>query len=198
MLDWIKTNWLEIFGAATGLLYIYFSIKQNILLWITGLISCSVYIIVFFNTKFYADMALQFYYVGVSIYGWIYWAETKTKSNEPLKVSKTPKIELFILSILSVIIFFVIGIFLDRLTDSPIPFGDSFTTTFGIIATWMLAKKYIEQWIIWIIVDFVAAALYFYKQLYPTTILYVIFAVMAFIGYFQWKKSLINEHAKTA
>ena len=198
MLDWIKTNWLEIFGAATGLLYIYFSIKQNILLWITGLISCSVYIIVFFNTKFYADMALQFYYVGVSIYGWIYWAETKTKSNEPLKVSKTPKIELFILSILSVIIFFVIGIFLDRLTDSPIPFGDSFTTTFGIIATWMLAKKYIEQWIIWIIVDFVAAALYFYKQLYPTTILYVIFAVMAFIGYFQWKKSLTNEHTETA
>ncbi|MBN2664594.1 MAG: nicotinamide mononucleotide transporter [Bacteroidales bacterium] len=198
MLDWVENNWLEIFGAATGLLYIYFSIKQNILLWITGLISCSVYIIVFFNSQFYADMALQLYYVVISIYGWFYWSDTKSKSKEVLKVSKTPQREILILSILSVFIFFIIGFFLDKLTDSTIPFGDSLTTTLGIIATWMLAKKYIEQWLIWIIADFIAAGLYFYKELYPTTILYIIFAVMAFIGYFQWKKSITNEQTKTA
>jgi len=192
MIDWVITNWIEIFGALTGVLYIYFSIKQNILLWITGLISCSVYIIVFYQSKFYADMSLQLYYVVISIYGWYIWAKGKTNDNTELKVTKTPRNQILVLSLLSIFLFLLIGIGLDKFTDSPIPYGDSLTTSLGIVATWMLAKKYIEQWIIWIIVDFFAAGLYLYKELYPTTILYIIFAIMAFVGYKEWKKSMLT------
>ncbi len=193
MWQWIYDNWLEIFGALTGLIYIFLSIKENILLWPVGLISCSVYIYVFFTSKFYADMSLQFYYVVVSIYGWYNWAKgKKNNKKEELSVIKTPKKRILPLSVASILLFFAIAFILFKFTDSPVPFGDSFTTSMGIIATWMLAKKYIEQWIIWIIVDLFAAGLYIYKELYPTALLYIIFGVMAAIGYKEWKKSMLN------
>jgi nicotinamide mononucleotide transporter len=193
ILAWLAKHYIEIFGALTGLLYIYFSIKENILLWPTGIISSAVYIYVFFNSKFYADMSLQVYYLIISIYGWILWAKGSQKdTDDNLPITKTPKKIYFTLFLITLALFIVIGIILDKATDSPLPYWDSFTTSLSITATWMLAKKYIEQWHIWIIVDSVSAALYIYKGLYPTVILFIVFTTMAVVGYLQWKKSLIN------
>ena len=191
-MNWVARHWVEIFGAITGLLYIYFSIKEKILLWPIGIISSAIYIYVFFFSKFYADMSLQIYYLIISIYGWILWAKGKSPENKDnIEITKTPRKLYFLLLLITFILFIAMGIILDKATDSPLPYWDAFTTALSITATWMLAKKYIEQWLIWIVVDFVSTILYIYKGLYPTVILFTVFTIMAVVGYREWKKSLV-------
>lgn len=189
-MNWLENNWIELFGALTGLLYIYLEIKENIWLWFVGILSCSVYIYVFFVSKFYADMALQVYYVVISIYGWYNWKKGSVKTSEELKISKIPILKIIVVAVLGIIIWMAIGFVLDKLTDSPFPYWDSLTTTLGIVGTWMLTQKYIEQWFVWIVCDIICVGLYFYKDLYPTAILYFIFAVLAVLGYFRWLKTM--------
>jgi len=186
---WIGGNKVELLGALLGVLYIFFSIRQHILTWPVGLLTSVLYIIVFFRSGFYADTGLQFYYVFISIYGWYYWLKGgDKKEEEDLPVRKITRDVLVKSTLATVLIYAFILFILIRFTDSTVPFMDSFTTALSIIATWMLAKKYIEHWIIWIVVDTVSAGLYVYKNLYPTVILFLIYTVMAIIGYFEWKK----------
>ena len=190
LLNWLLTNWVEIAGTILGILYVFLSIKQNILTWLLGLLTSVLYIYVFFNAKFYADMSLQVYYVWVSIYGWILWSkgEKKEHSDTHLKVSKTSTKQYLVLGAISAILWIGIYFILKYLTDSPLPVGDAFTTALSIVATWMLAKKLIEHWILWVIIDFVSLLLYVYKELYPTAIMFVIYVGAAIWGYIEWKK----------
>lgn len=193
--NWIINNYIEISGSILSLIYLYFSIKQKIALWFFGLVSSALYIVVYFNAKFYADMGLQFYYVFVSIYGWFYWKKGKNIADTK-KIKRTDLKTATILFLITLVIFIIIGWFLDTQTDSQIPYWDSFTTSASITATWMLARKHIEHWLIWIVVDSVSLCLYIYKDLYPTSVLFVIYTVMAFVGYFAWKKIYISEKSE--
>lgn len=192
--SWIWANKIEILGAILGLLYIFFSIRQHILTWPTGLFASLLYTAVFFQSGFYADMGLQVYYIAISIYGWYYWlkGEAKNDKNDTVPVTKVSK-ELWVkLLIATIIIYEIILFILIRFTDSTVPIMDSLTTALSITATWMLAKKYIEHWLIWVFVDLVSAGLYIYKGLWPTVILFVVYTVMAVLGYIEWKKDLKN------
>lgn len=151
---------------------------------------CQSQVVVFFQSKFYADMSLQFYYLGVSVFGWISWKAGKPENRKELPVKRTTPLSGVIILLIALILYFVYYFILTGYTDSPLPKADSFTTALSIVATWMLARKMIEHWWLWIIVDSVSAGLYFYKALYPTAILFVIYTIMAIIGYRQWKKSL--------
>ncbi|MCF6357685.1 MAG: nicotinamide riboside transporter PnuC [Draconibacterium sp.] len=191
ILDWLVNNKIELLGAILGIAYVLFSIKQNILTWPTGLATSILYIIVFFQSKFYADMGLQVYYVGISIYGWYYWLKgKKPESSTAVPVRETSKNLWVKLIAIAILLYFVILIILLNFTDSDVPFMDSFTTALSIIATWMLAKKQIEHWLIWIFVDLFSAGLYIYKELWPTVILFAVYTVMAYLGYIEWKKDL--------
>ena len=193
-MNWIIENWVEIFGAIAGIAYIYLSIKENILLWPVGLITTIVYIYVFFVSKFYADMSLQVYYIVISIYGWYFWLRgKKNQKNDSLQISKTPMKLALILIAVTFVLFVAISQILVNFTDSPVPYWDAFTTSVSIVATWMLAKKYLEHWLIWIIVDIVSAILYFWKGLYPTVVLFAVYTIMAVVGYYQWRKSLKSD-----
>lgn len=193
--EWIAVNRIEILGAILGILYIFFSIRQSIFTWPTGLVTSALYIVVFFQSKFYADMGLQVYYVAISIYGWYYWAKGNTqKKSENLPVKQVRKLLWIKLAAVTVLIYFAILFILLKYTDSPVPFMDSFTTALSIVATWMLARKYIEQWLIWVLVDLVSAGLYIYKNLWPTVILFIVYTIMAFLGYIEWKKDLNLEN----
>jgi len=188
--DWLSNHYIEVLGVITSLIYLYFSVRQIIWLWPFGIISSALFIWIFLNSKFYADMGLQVYYLGISIYGWIYWVRGSTKGGVQtyLKVSRiTGSLAWKLLGIGLVLLIGIVAI-LKFLTDSDVPWGDGFTTAASIVATWMLARKILEHWLIWIIVDLVAASLYFYKGLYPSTFLYIIYAVIAVLGYSQWKK----------
>lgn len=186
VINWTTNNYIELTASILGLLYIYFSIKQNVLLWLFGILTSALYIYVYFDSKFYADMSLQFYYLFISIYGWYYWINGKSDNKTELKVTYTDKNTALMLFAVTLAIFFVYAIVL-KLTDSTIIYWDSFTTAAGITATWMLVKKKIEQWIIWIIVDAVSAVMYFHKELYSTLVLFVIYTVLAVAGYYRWR-----------
>jgi nicotinamide mononucleotide transporter PnuC len=187
---YIQTNWIEIVGAILSLVYLYLSIKQQISLWLFGFLSSAFYIVVFFQTRFYADMSLQFYYLGVSIYGWINWKRGSQESGHELAAAKTSKALMLRLLIASILIYAAYYIVLAKFTDSTIPKADSLVGMLSVIGTWMLARKLIENWLVWIVADGLATGLFFYKELYPTAILFIIYTGMAAIGYFQWKKTI--------
>ena len=191
ILGWLLSNKIELLGAILGILYIFFSIRQSILTWPTGLLTSVLYTIVFFQSKFYADMGLQVYYVVISIYGWYYWLNgAKPEKNKTIPVRRLSINFWPIIAIIGFIIYILLVYILINFTDSDVPYMDSLTTVLSIIATWMLAKKYIEQWLIWIFVDAVSAGLYVYKNLWPTVILFIVYTIMAILGYLEWKKDL--------
>lgn len=192
IIEYITTNAIELIGAVLSFIYLYLSVKQKSSLWIFGFLCSLFYIVVFFRSKFYADMSLQFYYLVVSVYGWISWNSGKQKSGKELPVKRTPIFQAIILLMVATVIYFIYYLILINFTDSPLPKADSFTTALSIVATWMLARKMIEHWFLWIIVDGMSAVLYFYKELYPTAILFIIYTIMAIVGYIEWRKTLKN------
>lgn len=188
---WINNHLVEVLGTIFGILYIFFSIKQNIWCWPVGLITSLLYVYVFFISKFYADMGLQVYYVFVSIYGWYFWLYGgKKNKTDNLEVTVTDLKLGIILFIVNAVFFVIIAYVLVNFTDSPLPYWDAFTTALSLVATWMLARKIIEHWILWVVVDTVSLALYFYKGLYATVILFTVYTILAIIGYFEWRKDL--------
>ncbi|MDO8952465.1 MAG: nicotinamide riboside transporter PnuC [Draconibacterium sp.] len=195
--EWLLSNKTELLGAILGILYIIFSIRQNLLTWPTGILTSLIYIVVFFKSALYAAMGLQVYYVLISIYGWILWLRGKNENSKSLLPVQLVNRKLWIkIAAVSATIYAVILFILLNFSDSDVPFMDSLTTSLSIVATWMLAKKYIEHWIIWIFVDVVSSGLYIYKNLWPTVVLFGIYTVMAFIGFIEWKKDLILKIEK--
>jgi len=193
--DWAFTNKVELGGMVFGLIYVWLSVRQSIFTWSAGIVTSLLYCWVFFDAKFYAMMGLQAYYVVISIYGWWSWkhGEVKASGEVDLRVSYTNSnlwIRLFILNLfLTAIMYYLFGTY----TDSPLPFGDTFTTSLSIIATWMLARKKIEQWLIWIFIDLICVGLYLHKGLYPSAFLFAVYSVMAVVGFYEWRKESEKE-----
>lgn len=189
--EWLLINKIEVLGAILGIVYVLLSIRQSIFTWPTGLLTSLLYIFVFFDSALYAAMGLQVYYVGISIYGWYYWLKgNKADDESHVPVQRTKNKLWILIGVFSILIYAVILFVLIKFSDSEVPYMDSLTTTFSIVATWMLAKKYIETWIIWIFVDFVSIGLYVYLSLWPTVVLFIVYTIMAYFGYVEWKKDL--------
>lgn len=213
--DWISKNFIEIFGAITGIVYVFLEIRQTIWLWPVGIITSAVYIWIFFTTKIYADMSLQGYYLVISIFGWYWWTQGRDGRKGDRSEAKIPlqrkgekriggeeddKNELqvtrlklktgLILALVFVLLYVIMWLILTRFTDSPVPVRDSFITSLSIIATWMLARKIFEHWFLWIVVNFTSAVLFLTRGLYPTVILYVVYGIMSFAGLVAWKKTI--------
>lgn len=184
---WIISNYIEVFATLTGLIYLVYSVKGNILCWLFGIISSLCFVYVFFHSKIYGNMGLYAYYVFVSIYGWIYWSKSYSDEKE-FRVSIINMKYGGILLAISSILFVLIAVGLKKYTDSDIVFLDAFTTSLSIVATWMLARKILYHWLVWIVIDSVYIAMYIYKGLYATLILFVVYTIFAVIGYIEWHK----------
>jgi nicotinamide mononucleotide transporter len=195
--DWFSNNYIEVFGAVTGVVYVFLEIRQKIWLWPVGIITSAIYIWIFFTSKFYADMSLQGYYLLISIIGWYWWAKGTEQraqgAGHELFVTRLKRKTGLILVVIFVFLYFVMWMVLSKLTDSPVPEWDSFITSLSIVATWMLARKIFEHWYLWIIVNFVSAALFISRGLYPTVILYIVYCIMSFAGLKAWKKTIKND-----
>lgn len=179
---------IEIIGAVIGLLYLYLEYKANKWLWPVGVVMPLVYVWIFFQSRFYADMGINIYYFFASIYGWIYWTRHKRQEEGELPVTHTPRRHLLPLTVTGIALFAAIAFILVRYTDSPVPYGDSFTTALSILGMWLLARKQVEQWLFWFVVNVVSCGLYLWKGLYPTSILFAIYSVISVFGYFKWKR----------
>lgn len=192
MLDFLLKNYIEILAVITALIYLYFQYKENIWLWLFGLISSAIYVYISYISKIYADMTIYLYYVIISIYGWLFWKYGKrSDKNIPIKIIRIDFKVGIILSLFTILLFFGIYYILKFYTDSEIPILDSITTSLSITATWMLTKKHLQHWLVWIVADSISSGLYIYKELYFTGVLYAIYTIVAIFGYFEWKKKLV-------
>lgn len=200
--DWIATNWIEIFGALSGIIYVFLEIRQNIWLWPVGIVTSAVYIIVFFTSKFYADMSLQGYYLVMSCIGWYWWVKgtghraqgeeygAQGAGSGGLQVTRLRPLTGLVLAVVFILSYTGIWFILSRFTDSPVPGWDSFITSLSAIATWMLARKIYEHWYLWIAVNAASVMIFVVRGLYPTVILYAVYLVMSFAGLKVWKRSI--------
>lgn len=196
VIDYITANIIELAGFLFGIIYVLLAIRQNIWCWIAGIINVTMYIIVFFDAKLFGDMVLQIFYLLMSFYGLYNWLGTKNKQGKKveLPVSRISKKQIFF-STSFVIVMTLIGGTILSYTDDPIPYTDGFTTALGLIATWMTAKKLIENWWVWVFTNLLCVGVYWYKELYPTSIYFLLLAAFAVAGYYQWKKDLTPAHA---
>lgn len=191
LLEWLSGNYIELLGAILGIAYVFFSIRQSILTWPVGLLTSLLYVWVFLVSKLYADMGLQLYYVVISIYGWYEWLKADPTDHKPaLTISRLQVKTGLVLGVLSLVLFGIIWYILKEYTDSTVPVSDALATALSIVATWMLARKILEHWLVWIFVDAFSIGLFLYKGLYPTVILFVVYTVMACIGFKQWRKEI--------
>lgn len=197
--DWIVLNYVELLGAILGIIGVYFQVKQNVWVWPLSIIASLLYVFVFFQARFYALMSLQFYFIGVSIFGWYQWLNPGKKKRDSTKKNQLGIIRMNLNRTISYGIFFIILSaalywFMKELTDDSAPFWSGIITSLSFVASLMLARKIIEQWVVWIVADTIAVVLYFYQGLYPSTVFYFILIIMAIFGYLQWKKVLIANH----
>ncbi len=181
---------LEIFGVVFMLLYLFLELKQKPAMWVVGFVSSLAYVVIFYQNKFYADMCMNAYYVAMSVYGFYAWRFGKKAQSGGLSVSRVTLWQSALLTLVAAVLFFAIFHALKGYTDSPVPLGDALTTALSIVATWMLARKILEHWLLWIFINFFSAALYFYKDMYPTAALFVVYGVLSVYGYFRWRKTV--------
>ena len=185
---------LELFAALVGAVSVYLSVRQNVWSWPTAIVNVLLYVVVFFREKLYADMGLQVVYAIISAYGWYHWLYGGAERSE-LRVSRTPLRERLVLSLLVVAGAASLGTLFARATDASLPYLDSSLTATSLAAQWMMTRKYLENWLVWIAVDVVYVPMFIYKRLYPTAALYAVFLVLATMGYVQWRRSMSASSA---
>jgi nicotinamide mononucleotide transporter len=189
VLTWLSDNWPELAGSLLGLVAVYFQYRQKPALWPVSILVAILYTYVFITSGLYAYTLLQIYYFAISIYGWHLWVKKKDDCNG-IKVTRTDYHMAFILLLISAALFAGLYFLLLLYTDSDVPFTDAFVTALSFVATWMLARKKLENWLVWIVADAVSVGLYLYKELYATAIFYSVLTLVAIAGYFKWKKSI--------
>lgn len=185
--EWFKSqNLLETSGVITGTLCVYLAAKNKILSWPFAIVSVIIYIFIFWDAKLYADMGLQVYFLIMNFYGWYFWSSRDDGPKTP--VSSITRKEA-ILSLISIIVFTAgIGFFLYERTDASFPFIDSFCTACSLVAQIFLARKVMENWLIWIFVDVIYVGVYIVKDLHLTAGMYALYIYIAAIGYWEWRK----------
>jgi nicotinamide mononucleotide transporter len=187
---------LEAVAVVFGIVSVWLSVKENIWSWPTAIVNVSLYFVIFFQQRFYADMGLQVFYAGISLYGWYHWlfgGEHRTV----LSVTRTPRGLWVALPVLWLGGFLLLGTLLKQTTDAALPYIDSALTAGSLIAQWMMTRKHLENWLIWIGLDVAYVGVFINRGLYLTAFLYAVFLVLASRGYVDWKRSLLR-HAPTA
>ena len=185
---------LEIIGTIVGLVYLWLEYRASIYLWIASIIMPAIYIFVYYEAGLYADFGINIYYLGAAIYGWMVWkfgqkADAEVKE---MPITHMPKRSWLKAGGIYLVAQLLIAWILINYTDSDVPWWDAFTTALSVVGMWMLARKYLEQWGVWMIVDMVCIGLYIYKELYFTAGLYAFYAIVAVFGWMNWKK-LMNK-----
>ena len=188
-MDWKLT--LQIVGVILGLLYLYLEYRANIWLWVVGLIMPIVHGTLYYRSGLYADFSMQLYYIAAGLYGFCSWSrKPKKKGTSVLKIGYTPRTVWPVIGAIYVSLHAAIYLLLVNFTDSTVPFWDSFSTALCIVAYWMLSRKYVEQWLVWLAVDVITVGLYIYKDIPLTACLYALYSALAIAGYLRWRRAI--------
>jgi nicotinamide mononucleotide transporter len=182
---------VEIAGMVAGLIYIWLEYRANIWMWVAGIVMPAIYIYVYLHEGVYANVGINLYFIVAGIYGLWAWKRGRSSSSaengrKPLEITRIPR--RVWLPALSVGAALTLGIawLLIHFTDSTEPWFDAFTTGYSIVGLWMLARKWADQWLVWIVVDTIYTTMFLYKQMYPTAAMYAVFTIVAVLGFFKW------------
>ncbi len=192
---------LEILGFSVGLLYLWWEYHADWRMWYASMVMPAISMWIYFSKGIYADFAINIYYLGIAVYGFIVWtrghkkrnlsdtsggSDGADKSDQKHPITNIPPRMLAACVAMFLVLWVGLYLILNNLTDSTVPIPDAFTTALSIVGMWMLARKYLQQWIAWILVDAVCACLYWYKGIPLYAILYAIYTIIAFFGYRKW------------
>lgn len=201
---------MQIIGITLGLLYLWLEYRADIRLWIVGLIMPLIHGMLYYRAGLYADCSMQAYYVLAGLYGWIVWRRARRaqagaeackgasdcasasvrEHGGAARICRTPAGSIPALLAAYTAVHVGIYLILTRFTDSSVPFWDALTTALSVVAMWMLSRKYLEQWLVWLVVDLITAGLYVYKDIPLTGGLYLLYSALAVAGFFRWRRSL--------
>ena len=207
-IEFFQAHWLDLLTTILGLAYILLEYRASIWMWAVGFAMQMLGIVLYYQKGLYADCGMEFYYLAMTIYGWWHWVRTPQPplEGDEARISSSPSGEggrgalirhfplrlALIWTGITLLLWFSLYLFLSKMTDSTVPLADSFTTALSFVGIWALARKYLEQWFIWIVVDVVTSALYFYKDIPFKASLYALYVVIAIAGYRRWKR-LMDE-----
>ena len=186
--NFLNSIWFEILAAILAIVYLLLALKQDIRCWIAWIISSLMYLFVMLYAGLLMESALQIFYVGMGIYGWMQW--DKRSAQDKLSIRRWNKKQHFyaIGSLLCIVV--ISGYLISLNSNAVAPYIDSFTTWGAILATFMVARKVLENWIYWFVIDFISVFLFLSRELYPTAVLFVIYLVIIVFGYRTWLKAM--------
>ena len=183
-------SWAEVIGAVLGLAMVLCNIQQIHWGWPLAFASSALYFLVFWDSKLFGDASLQIFFAVMAAWGWWQWLRGMRDDDQPLRVQTLSQAGLFKLVTSSLVLWGLTGLFLLKFTSTDVPWWDAFPTALSIVATFLLGRKYIENWPMWMLVNVVGMALFAYKGLWLTVALYGVFAIMAVVGWRAWQFSL--------
>ena len=185
-------QWLELLAVALAVLYLMLAIRQNIWCWAAAAVSTTLYLFIMYEARLYMESALQVFYLAMAAYGWYQWRRGG-EDHAGLKVSTWPWRSHLIAAAVVFGLVLLSGELLSRYSSAALPFADSFTTWGAVVATYMVARKVLENWIYWFVIDAVSVYLYLSRDLYFTAALFVAYLVMIVFGYRSWRRSMLEE-----
>ena len=186
--DFLQVNWFEIVAAILAIAYLILAMLQDIRCWVAWIISSLMYFFVMYSANLYMEALLQIFYIFIGLYGLYQW-RFKADKKDALKITTwSVKNHLMVIGIL-VLLTLISGYVLTIYTAAASPFVDAFTTWGAIAASYLVAKKILENWFYWFVIDFVSVFLFISRELYPTALLFIVYLVLVVIGYSAWRKS---------
>lgn len=186
----MATSAMEFFAVIFGILSVWFARRENIWVYPTGIINVLLYVVLCYQAGLYADMGINAFYFVMSVYGWYNWARRDGQGGHEVSIGTLSRKEWLIYPLLTLVAFVILYFLLKQFTDSTVPWYDSFTTALFIAGMWLMAQKKIENWLAWIIGDLLVIPLFAYKHLVFTSVQYMVFLVLAMMGYMEWSKRL--------
>lgn len=181
----LNTPLLEWLAVFTGILYVILAAKKSIWCWVFAFVSSSIFVYLCFDAKLYVETVLQVFYVAMAIVGYVMWNANKDEK----KFIVTWPLGFHLANTAASLVFsFGLGYALDIYTDQASPYIDSFTTVFSLAATFMVTIRVLNNWLYWIVIDLVSIYLYFTRGLQLSSVLYLIFTVLAFFAWIEWRK----------
>ena len=182
---------LEATGLVTGVLCVWLLVRQNVWTWPLGLAYALVSLVVFYQARLYADLGMHAYYVVMNAYGWWYWTRgSRSAAETSLPVVNAPRPVVWALLAIFAVATVAIAVTLDRFTDAALPYWDTAANVASFLAMWMTARKYIENWYVWFVVDVALTAIYLYKDIEFYAVLYCIYLGMAVAGWWAWRRTM--------
>ncbi len=180
-------NILEVIAVIFGLISTWLYVKQNSWSWPTGLVMVSLYFVIFYQVRLYADMSSQLVFIGIQFYGWRQWLRGGADNSGVILSHLSLKLGLQLL-IMFIVFSGSLGFYLNNYTDGQLVYWDALTTVASIISQWMLAQKIIENWLCWVVIDIVFIGMFLHTELYLTAGLYAVFLFIASQGYIVWNR----------